>query len=367
VEALAKAGLSVLVEPSAGERAGYPDEQYVARGAKIASRREVFQQADVIAQFRSLGANPEAGRADLGLLRPGQIVVGLGEPLTAANETADLASTGVSFFALELIPRITRAQSMDVLSSLATISGYEAVLLAAAALPKMFPMLMTAAGTITPARAFVLGVGVAGLQAIATARRLGAVVSAYDVRPSVRDQVISVGARFVTLDVDAASSEDPGGYARAMDESFYRRQRELMAAVVREHDVVITTAAVPGKRAPVLVTRDMVEGMAPGSVIVDLAAVRGGNCELTRPGETVVHHGVTVLGPANLPALAPYHASQMFSANLVSFLKHLLGFLPLAANPEDEIVRETLVTHAGEVVHERVRQRLGPALAGKES
>ena len=356
VDVLAKAGWSVLVEPAAGESAGYPDEQYVARGAKLAGRAQILREAEVIAQFRSLGANPEAGRADTASFRSGQIVLGLGEPLTAWRENAELARAGVSFFALELIPRITRAQSMDVLSSLATISGYESVLLAAAALPKMFPLLMTAAGTITPARAFVLGVGVAGLQAIATARRLGAVVSAYDVRPAVKDQVISVGAKFVTLDVDAAASEGQGGYAKAMDEAFYQRQRELMREVIREHDVVITTAAVPGKRAPILVTREMVEAMAPGSVVVDIAAARGGNCELTRPGETVVHQGVTILGPTNFASLAPYHASQMFSSNVVTFFKHLLGFLPLVSHPEDEIVRETLVTHGGEVVHERVRE-----------
>jgi NAD(P) transhydrogenase subunit alpha len=356
VEVLGKAGLSVLVEPSAGTEAGYPDEQYVARGAKMAPRSQILAEAGILAQFRSLGANPEAGRADLSSFRSGLILVGLGEPLTASEENARLAKAGVSFFAMELIPRITRAQSMDALSSLATISGYEAVLLGATVLPKMFPMLMTAAGTITPARVFVLGVGVAGLQAIATARRLGALVSAYDVRPAARDEAISVGAKVVTLDVDAAATEDKGGYARAMDEEFYRRQRELMKAVIREHDLVITTAAVPGKRAPVLVTREMVEAMTPGSAIVDIAAVRGGNCELTRAGETVVHNGVTILGPTNLPALAPYHASQMFSANVTAFLKHLQGFLPLTALPDDEILRETLVTHGGEVVHPRMRE-----------
>jgi NAD(P) transhydrogenase subunit alpha len=361
VDVLAKAGLPVLVERSAGEQAGYPDAQYSARGARIASRSEVLQEADILAQFRSLGANPEAGRIDLAKLRSGQVVLGLGEPLTANKENADLAGAGVSFFALELIPRITRAQSMDVLSSMATVSGYEAVLLAAAALPKMFPMLMTAAGTITPAKAFVLGAGVAGLQAIATAKRLGAVVSAYDVRSAVKDQIVSVGAKFVSLDVDAANAEDKGGYARVMDEAFYRRQRELMTEVIREQDVVITTAAVPGKRAPILVTQAMVEAMAPGSVIVDIAAVRGGNCELTRPGETVVHHGVTILGPTNFPSLAPYHASQMFSSNVTTFLRHLIGFLPLTAQPEDEIVRETLVTHGGSVVHARVREAMGLA------
>jgi NAD(P) transhydrogenase subunit alpha len=361
VEVLAKAGVSVLIEPGAGYSAGYPDEQYTARGAKTASRSEVFAQADVIAQFRSLGANPQNGRADLSGLRAGQIVMGMGEPLTASAENADIAKTGASFFAMEMIPRITRAQSMDILSSLATISGYESVLLGATHLPKLFPMLMTAAGTITPAKAFVLGVGVAGLQAISTAKRLGAVVSAYDVRPAVKEQVISVGAKFVTLDVDAAASEDKGGYAKAMDEAFYKRQRELMRDVIKEHDLVITTAAVPGKKAPILVTKEMVEAMAPGSVVVDIAAVRGGNCELTKPDQVVVHNGVTILGPSNFASLAPYHASQMFSSNLVTFLKHLLGFLPVKADCEDEIVRETLVAHAGEVTNARVRELTGLA------
>jgi NAD(P) transhydrogenase subunit alpha len=372
VEALKKSDIAVMLEPSAGAEAGYPDQQYISKGARTASRAEIFAEADILIQFRSLGANPQAGRADLRSLRPGQIVMGLGEPLTAVREAADLAAAGVSFFALELIPRTTRAQSMDVLSSLATISGYEAVLLAAQALPKIFPMLMTAAGTITPAKVFVIGAGVAGLQAIATARRLGSVVSAYDVRPAVKDQIVSVGAKFVSLDVEATAAEDKGGYAKVMDEAFYRRQRELMLDVVREQDVVISTAAVPGKKAPVLITREMVEAMAPGSVIMDVAAVRGGNCELTRPGETVIHHGVTILGPTNFASMAPYHASQMFSANAITFLKHLLGFLPLTADVTDDIVVDTLVTHGGEVTNSRVREALGlpasePVSSGKVS
>jgi len=351
--------MTVLVEPNAGADAGYPDDQYTARGATLASRADIFKQADIVLQFRSLGANPENGVADLSNMRPGQIVIGLGEPLTAQKEMLEMAATGVSFFALELIPRITRAQSMDVLSSLATISGYECVLLAAAALPKLFPMLMTAAGTITPAKVFVIGAGVAGLQAIATAKRLGAVVSAYDVRSAVKDQIVSVGAKFVSLEVEAGAAEDKGGYAKAMDEAFYKRQRELMTEVVREQDVVITTAAVPGKRAPILITKEMVEAMAPGSVIVDLAAVRGGNCELTKPGETIHHNGVLVMGPTNFPALAPYHSSQMFGANVVTFLKHLKPLLPLTDNPADEIVRDTLVTFGGNIVHQRVCETFG--------
>lgn len=357
-EALRKAGIEVIVEQGAGTEAGYPDETYAARGARLASRSDVFSEADIIAQVRCLGANPEAGRADLELMREGQAIAGFGEPLTALRECAYLAEAGVSSFALELMPRITRAQSMDALSSMATISGYRAVLLGASELPKMFPMLMTAAGTITPARVFVLGAGVAGLQAAATARRLGAIVSAYDVRPAVKEQVESVGAKFVTLDVDAGSSEDKSGYAKAMDEAFYRRQRELMTDVLREQDVVITTAAVPGKRAPILITTEMVSAMCPGAVIVDIAAERGGNCELTRADETVVHHGVTILGPVNVASMVPYHASQMYASNIAAFLRLLVREGSVNVNLEDEIIRETLVTHAGKVVHVRVAELL---------
>jgi NAD(P) transhydrogenase subunit alpha len=358
-DALGKLGASVVVEQSAGVEAGFPDEQYATRGARSASRREVFR-ADVILQVRSLGANPEAGRADLALLHPGQTVIGFGEPLTALDQDSALARTGVSFFAMELMPRITRAQSMDALSAMATIAGYKAVLLAATTLPKIFPMLMTAAGTVTPARVLILGAGVAGLQAIATSRRLGAVVSAYDVRSAVKEQIESLGAKFVVLDIDTAASEDKGGYAKAMTEEFYRRQRELLTNVIREQDVVISTAAVPGKKAPILITTQMASALAPGSVIVDVAAERGGNCELTRPGETVHYQGITILGPLNLASSAPYHASQMYSSNIVSFLKLMLtkeGSLQLKR--DDEIIRETLVTHAGEVVHARVNELLG--------
>ncbi len=363
VDVLKKTDMTVLVEAAAGAAAGYPDDQYTARGAAVATREEIWKQADIVVQFRGLGANPTAGRADLAHMRKGQIVLGLGEPLTAKQEATDLAAAGVSFFALELIPRTTRAQSMDVLSSLATISGYEAVILAATTLPKIFPMLMTAAGTITPAKVFVIGAGVAGLQAIATAKRLGSVVSGYDVRSAVKDQIISVGAKFVSLEVEAGQAEDKGGYAKAMDEAFYKKQRELMLEVVKEHDVVITTAAVPGKRAPILITKEMVEAMAPGSTIVDIAAVRGGNCELTQPDQHVVHNGVNIVGPTNFASMAPFHASQMFSANVATFLKHLNGFLPLETIPEDDIVADTLVTHGGDVTNPRVREILGlPAL-----
>ncbi len=362
-EALGKLGASVVIEQSAGADAGFPDDQYVARGARVSSRADVFEQSDIVAQVRSLGVNPEEGRADLPLLRSGQLLIGFGEPLTAAREISDLARTGVSFFAMELMPRITRAQSMDALSSMATIAGYRGVLLGAEALPKIFPMLMTAAGTITAARVLVLGAGVAGLQAIATARRLGAVVSAYDVRSAVKEQMESLGAKFVVLDLDTGASEGQGGYAKAMDEEFYRRQRAALQEVIREQDVVITTAAVPGKKAPILVTAEMASAMAPGSVIVDIAAERGGNCELTRPGETVMHQGISILGPLNLPSTAPYHASQMYASNVVAFLKLMVKNGELTVNREDEIIRETLVTHGGEVVNARVSELLMKAAA----
>ncbi len=367
--ALAKAGLEALVEAGAGTAAGYPDAGYVEKGARIAaSRAQVFCSADAILQIRTYSANRDAGRGDLELLRDGQVLVGLFDPLYAAEAVKEIASTGAVAFALELLPRIARAQSMDVLSSMATVSGYKAVLLAADLLPKMFPLLMTAAGTVAPARVFVVGAGVAGLQAIATARRLGAVVEAFDVRPGVREQIQSLGAKFVELPLETADAEDAGGYARAQEDAFYRRQREVMARLVAQSDVVITTALVPGKKAPVLITSKMVAGMAPGSVIVDLAAERGGNCDLTRPNETVVEHGVTILGPVNLPAAVPYHASQMYARNISTFLLHLVKDKKIPLDMSDEITRETLLTRGGKVVHPRIREALGlvPAAAADE-
>jgi NAD(P) transhydrogenase subunit alpha len=355
---LNKSGVEFLMEPGAGYRAGFPDSDYTPKKVVLAERGEIFAAADVVVQVRSPGANPECGAADIARMRRGQAVIGFGEPLTALDADRALADAGVSFLAMELMPRITRAQSMDALSSMATIAGYKAVLIAADSLPRMFPMLMTAAGTVAPAKVLVIGAGVAGLQAIATARRLGAVVSGYDIRAAVREQIESLGARFVVLDVEAGGAEDKGGYAKAMDEDFYRRQREAMAAVLAEHNVVITTAAVPGRKAPILVTREMVTRMEPGSVIVDIAAERGGNCELTVPGETVHENGVRVHGPLNLPSTIPYHASQMYGRNIATFLKYLVKDGKLNLDPQDEIVRETLVTHAGEVVHPRVRELL---------
>ncbi|MCC7497420.1 MAG: NAD(P) transhydrogenase subunit alpha [Bryobacterales bacterium] len=360
MDVLAKSKISCLIERGAGAASGFPDAEYEAKGARLAgSREEVFENAQLIAQVRTLGANPEQGRRDLPLLRSHQAVIGFAEPLTACKEAAELAERGVTLFSMELMPRITRAQSMDALSSMATISGYKAALLAADQLPRMFPMLMTAAGTIAPAKVFVLGAGVAGLQAIATARRLGALVSAYDVRPAVKEQIESLGAKFMMMDVEAAGAEDKGGYAREMDEEFYRRQREFLTGIVRQHDVVITTAAVPGRKAPILITTEMVRQMAPGSVVVDIAAERGGNCEATRPGENILVGDVTVMGPLNLPAAIPYHASQMYARNVVTFIKHLAPAGELQVNREDEITRETLVTAGGSVVHPRVRRLLG--------
>jgi len=355
-----RAGMEIVVETGAGLQAGLSDDDYKKKGAEIApDRKTLFDKADVILQVRGLGANPEQGKADLELLRKDQAVVSFFEPLTAKNEVAAMAERGVRVFAVEMMPRIARAQAMDALSSMATVAGYKAVLLAAGLLPKMFPMLMTAAGTISPARVFVIGAGVAGLQAIATARRLGAIVSAYDVRPAVREQVESLGAAFVEIEIKAADSEDKGGYAKAMDEEFYREQRQLLTRVVAENDITITTAAVPGRKAPVLVTAEMVRRMRPGSVIVDLAAERGGNCELTKTDQTVVENGVTILGPASLASTVPYHASQMYSRNLLTFMKHLVKDGALKVDMEDEITRDTLLTQGGKIVNARLRKLFG--------
>ena len=364
VPALIKAGSEVLVESGAGAEAGFPDAAYVEKKAKIAGdRAEVFRAADVILQVRGYGANAEQGRADLEHMRRGQTLIATFEPLTAAEAVRDTAARGVTLFALELVPRISRAQSMDVLSSMATISGYKAVLLAANSLAKMFPMMMTAAGTITPARVFVIGAGVAGLQAIASAKRLGARVEAYDLRPAVKEQVESIGAKFIEMDLDAGEAEGKGGYAKAMGEEFYKRQRELMTHILAESDAVITTAAVPGKKAPLLITREMVHAMQPGSIIVDLPAEQGGNCELSRPGETVVEHGVTILGPANLASTVPFHASQMFAKNITALLQLMLKDGKLHFDMEDEVIAETLVAHDGEIGNPRVREALGLAEA----
>ncbi len=362
---LAKAGLEVVIESGAGTDAGYPDSAYTEKGAKIAAdRRAVFSTADIIVQVLCYGANDINGRDDVALMKRDQVLIGFLRPFGAVDVAQQIAQTGVTAFSVELMPRTTRAQNMDALSSMATVAGYKAVLLAADTSPRLFPMLTTAAGTITPARIFVIGVGVAGLQAIATGRRLGAVVSAYDMRPAVKEQVQSLGGRFVELPIEAKNAQDARGYGTAQDETFYARQRELLTKVVAESDVIITTAVIPGKKAPVLVTADMVKGMAPGSIIIDMAAERGGNCELTQTGKTVIEHGVSIVGKINLAGSVPYHASQMYARNLTNYLSYMVKQGKLTLNMQDEIMRETLVSRAGEIVNARVREYLKlPALA----
>ena len=345
------------MKPAPGWKLDIPMRSTSTKAPKsFPSRAEVFRTADIVLQVLCYGSNDKTGAADLPLFRKGQSLIGFLRPLGDLHTVEAIAATGVTSFSVELMPRITRAQNMDALSSMSTIAGYKAVLIAADALPRIFPMLTTAAGTITPSRVLVIGAGVAGLQAIATARRLGAVVSAYDLRPAVKEQVQSLGGRFVELPIEAADAQDAGGYAKAQDESFYQKQRELLGRVVAESDVVITTAVVPGKKSPVLVTKEMVAAMAPGSVIVDLAAERGGNCELTRTGEKIVEHGVTIFGAINVASSVPYHASQMYSKNLTNFLLHMVKDGKLQLNLEDEITRSTIVTQGGEIVNPRVRE-----------
>ncbi len=354
-----RAGLEVRLQRGAGRDAGFPDEAYEEHGVTVEEDRDaLFAAADVILAVRTPGASAR-GREDLDRLREGQVLAGFADPLGNPGLAREVARRGARLLAVELVPRITRAQSMDALSSQATVAGYKAALVAAARLPRLFPMLMTAAGTITPARVFVVGAGVAGLSAIATAKRLGAVVEAYDVRPAVREQVESLGARFVELELAAADAEDRGGYARELGEEFYRKQREMMHRVVAGSEVVITTAAIPGRRSPVLVTREMVEAMPPGSVIVDLAAERGGNCELTRADEEVIHGDVTILGPTNLPATVPADASRMYARNLYNLLSPMVHEGGVRLDLEDEVIAGCLVTDGGKVVHPRVRELLG--------
>ena len=364
---LTKAGFEVLVEAGAGAGAGYPDAEYVSKGAKIvASRAEVFRSADIVVQVLCYGSNDKTGKADVPLYRAGQVLIGFLRPLGSIETIQEIASKGVTAFSVELMPRTTRAQSMDALSSMATVCGYKAVVLAADKLPRIFPMLTTAAGTITPARVFIIGAGVAGLQAISTARRLGAVATAYDLRPAAKEQVQSLGGRFLELPIEAKDAQDSRGYARPQDETFYQRQRQLLGKAVADSDVVITAAVIPGKKPPVLVTKEMVAGMAPGSVIVDLASERGGNCELTKPGEVVIEDGVTIIGYFNLATGMPYHASQMYARNLSAFLLHVVKDGKLQLNLDDEIVRETLLTKDGEVFNARVREFFSlPALVAR--
>jgi H+-translocating NAD(P) transhydrogenase subunit alpha len=358
IPSLLKAGFEVVVEAGAGTEAAFPDAEYIAKGAKIlADRAEVFDVAEIIVQVLCHGSNDSTGRDDLVHMRPDHLLVGFLRPLGSIETIREVADRGVTSFAVELMPRTTRAQSMDALTSMATIAGYKSVVIGADRLPRLFPMLTTAAGTITPARVLVIGAGVAGLQAIATGRRLGAVVSAYDLRPASKEQVQSLGGRFVELPVEAVDAQDARGYARAQDDTFYERQRALLGQVVAESDVVITAAVIPGKKSPVLVTADMVARMAPGSVIVDLAAERGGNCELTRAGELiVVSHGITIVGWLNLASTVPYHASQMYARNVSAFLLHLVKDGKPRMDLTDEIIRETLLTRGGEVVNARIRE-----------
>jgi H+-translocating NAD(P) transhydrogenase subunit alpha len=357
IPTLAKAGIEVVVEAGAGEQAGYPDAAYVEKGAKVLpDRAAVFSSADIVVQVLCYGSNDVTGKADLALMRSGQAVIGFLRPFGSAEVVQQLAQAGVSAFSVELMPRTTRAQSMDALSSMATCCGYKAVLIAAETSPRIFPMMTTAAGTITPARVFVIGAGVAGLQAISTARRLGAVASAYDMRPAAKEQVQSLGGRFVELPIEAQNAQDARGYGTAQDENFYARQRELLTRVVADSDIVISAAVIPGKKSPVLITAEMVKGMSPGSVIVDLAAERGGNCELTRTGETITVGGVTIIGAINLASTVPYHASQMYARNLTTYLTYMVKDGKLQLNPQDEIIRETMITTGGEIVNARVRE-----------
>jgi NAD(P) transhydrogenase subunit alpha len=357
---LKKNGVEIRIERGAGEAAGFTDGDYENAGAKLTDRDDIFSNAQAILQVQTPGSNTTNGQEDLDKLKAGQFLIGMTDPLANAQFAQALAERKVTGLALELIPRITRAQSMDVLSSMAMIAGYKCVLLAANASHRMFPMNMTAAGTMNASRVFVMGAGVAGLQACATAKRLGAIVEAYDVRPAAREQILSVGAKPVELDLDTGEAEGSGGYAKAQGEDFLKRQRELMKEVIKEMDVVITTAAVPGAKSPILVTEEMVKAMKPGSVIVDLVAERGGNCDLTKAGETVVENGVLIIGPTNVPSSVPFHASQMFGKNIENLLNLLLddnGDLQL--DFEDQIVTDTVISHDGDVPHARLREMLG--------
>ena len=353
---LLKLKMELIVETGAGLAAGFDDGAYLAKGARIVTRSEVFASADVLLQVRS---TLPPGNSDFAALKSGCLLIGFCNPLGAPQAIDSASKAGISLISMELVPRITRAQAMDALSSQANIAGYKAVIMAAEACPRIFPMLMTAAGTLQASRVFIIGAGVAGLQAIATAKRLGAVVSAFDVRAAVKEQVQSVGAKFVELPLETGDSQDAGGYARALSADQQRKQSELMARVIADSDVVITTAAVPGQRAPVLIPAAAVQKMGLGSAIVDVAAEHGGNCELTEPGHTVVRHGVTIIGHTNIPTTVPFHASSMYSNNLAKLLALLVtkeGDLKM--DTSDEVIAGCLVAHQGSVVHPRVKELL---------
>ena len=351
ISKLTAAGLEVHVQFGAGVEAGFRDKDYEEKGARLTS--DVFAKADVLLKVRPPTAD------EIAKLREASIFIGLLEPYTSEAQIRLLGARKVTSFAMELMPRIARAQPMDTLSAMSTVAGYKAVLLAANRLSKFFPLLMTAAGTITPARVFVVGAGVAGLEAIGTAKRLGAVVEAYDTRPAVKEEVQSVGAKFVELTLDTKDAEEKGGYARAESPEFYKKQQEMMVEHVAAADVVITAALVRGRHAPILVTEEMVRGMRPGSVIVDLASAQGGNCALTEADREVVRHGVTILGPTNLPSTMPFHSSQMYARTVTNFLMHLLQDGKIRLDPNDEMTRATLVTHQGAIVSEALKAIFG--------
>jgi NAD(P) transhydrogenase subunit alpha len=351
VSKLIAAGLEVHMQSGAGVEAGFGDKDYEERGARLAS--EVFAKADVLLKVRP----PTAG--EIAQLREGSIFIGLLEPYTSEAQIKLLSARRVTSFAMELMPRIARAQPMDALSAMSMVAGYKAVLLAANRLPKFFPLLMTAAGTITPARVFVVGAGVAGLEAIGTAKRLGAVVEAYDTRPAVKEEVQSVGAKFVELSLDTRDAEEKGGYARAESPEFYQKQQEMMLEHVAAADVVITAALVRGRHAPILITEEMVRGMRPGSVIVDLASAQGGNCALTEADREVIRYGVVILGPTNLPSAMPFHSSQLYARTVTNFLMHLYHDGKISLDPNDELTRPTLVSHQGEIVNEALKTAFG--------
>ncbi len=360
---LIKSGHHVLIETQAGSSAGYPDSAYEKVGAVIITQRQdLFERAEFFFMVRGPGSTADCSLDDLHWMGAGQGLIAFLNPLMSLDAAQALAKTGITALALELIPRISRAQSMDALSSMASLAGYKGVLLAANTLPKIFPLMMTAAGSLMPAKVFVIGAGVTGLQACATAKRMGALVSAYDIRPAVKDQVQSVGAQFVEFDLPVEKAEDRRGYARAQSDAFYRKQREEMAKALADSDVVIATAGVPGKKAPVLITEDMVKGMPPRSVIVDLVADLGGNCALTEPGRTVTRHGVTIIGPTNLPSSVAFHASQMLSRNMTSLFGHITDMDGrLAINMKEEITVNTLLCRDGRIVNERVREAIAQA------
>lgn len=367
VKALIKKGNNCLIESGAGVNAGHTDDAYEAVGAEVVDRTSIFEKSEIICQVHTAGSNTETGQADLDDAKAGQLIIGMTDPLANPHFAKTLADKGINGISLEMIPRITRAQAMDVLSSMAMLAGYKCVLLAANESPQMFPMNMTAAGTLSPTKVFVMGAGVAGLQACATAKRLGAVVTAYDIRPEAQEQILSVGAKPLVLDLEAEKGE--GGYAKEQSEDFIKKQQTLMTAAIAEQDVIITTAAIPGRPSPILVTEDQVKAMKPGSVIVDLAAERGGNCALTQLNKIVVEYGVKIVGPGNIPTTLANNASQMYGKNMENFLGLIVDSEgKLSLDFEDEIVANTVISYEGDVPHVRLRSMLDlPDLVTEEA